>query len=76
VLTCRDVPDRASAYIDGELDRRTRLSMRLHLLVCSMCRAYLDQLHKTRRLLGAGRMPEPPPEVEERLVQAARKPPA
>jgi hypothetical protein len=71
VLKCRDVPELATDYIEGGLGRRTRVAMRLHLLICSMCRAYLDQLRKTQRFLGGQRMPPPATEVEEKLVSAA-----
>ena len=71
MLKCRDVPELATDYVEGALDRRTRLAMRLHLLICRMCRAYMDQLDKTRRLLGRRTMPPPAPDIEETLVSAA-----
>jgi hypothetical protein len=42
--------------------------------LCSMRRAYLDQLRKTASLLRGQPLPPPPAEVEERLT--ARPPPA
>ena len=71
VLKCRDVPELATDYVEGALGRRARLAMRLHLLICRMCRAYMDQIAKTRRLLGRQTMPPPVQEVEEKLVSAA-----
>lgn len=71
VLKCRDVPELATDYVEGALNRRDRLTMRLHLLICRMCRTYMDQIAKTRRLLGRQEMPPPAPDIEEKLVSAA-----
>jgi predicted anti-sigma-YlaC factor YlaD len=70
VLKCRDVPDLATDYMEGDLPRRARIALRMHLLICSMCRAYLDQLRKTRSFLGRQAMPAPAQDVEDRLVGA------
>jgi predicted anti-sigma-YlaC factor YlaD len=71
VFKCRDVPELATDYVEGALNRRTRLAMRLHLLICRMCRAYMGQLARTQRLLGRQTMPPPAHDVEEKLVSAA-----
>jgi anti-sigma factor RsiW len=74
VLKCRDVSELATDYMEGALPAHRRLAVRLHLMLCAMCRNYLDQLHKTRRLLADRPMPPPPPEVEERLLAARPRP--
>jgi hypothetical protein len=74
MLSCRDVTELASDYVDKVLPRRSWAAMKFHLLICGMCRAYLDQLHKTKRLLGRGSLSPPPPEVEAKLVAAAHSP--
>jgi hypothetical protein len=71
MLSCRDATELATDYIEKTLPPRSWLAMKFHLLICSMCRAYLDQLRKTTRLLGRGSLPPPPPEVEAELVAAA-----
>lgn len=75
MLRCQDVSELATDYMEHSLPLRRQLAVRLHLMMCSMCRAYLDQLRKTRRLLGLGRFPPPPPEREAALLAAAPKPP-
>jgi anti-sigma factor RsiW len=73
VLTCRDVSELVTDYAEGTLPPRTRLAVRVHLFLCSMCRKYLDQMGKARNLL-AGRPLDPPPaEVEERILGALRR---
>jgi len=68
MLKCRDVPELASAYLDHDLPRRTWLAVRWHLVVCRLCRRYLDQLRKTTRLLRSGDLGPAAPEVEEKLI--------
>lgn len=68
MLKCRDVPEEASALLDGGLSLRARLGLRLHLAMCSMCRTYVDQIRKTRALLGRGRPPPLDPAEEDELI--------
>ncbi len=68
LLKCRDIPERASELLEGDLPWRDRLGMRLHLAVCSMCRAYLDQLRKTRTLLARGSLPPLDRGAEDELI--------
>lgn len=68
MLRCRDVTERASDLLEGGLPLRERLALRMHLAICSMCRAYLDQLRKTRALLGRRRFDPPDPATEDALI--------
>ena len=63
MLTCRDMSERASEFLDGELPFTTRLGFRMHLLMCRHCRRYVEQLS---RVVGALRglaapAPQAPP---------------
>ena len=73
VLTCRDVAEYATDYMDGALPLRTRLAVRLHLFVCRMCRAYLAQLRRTVSLLRGRGLAGPSPVIEGRIVQLAKQ---
>jgi hypothetical protein len=44
MLNCREVSERASDFLDAALPFRVRLQMRLHLLMCRICREYVRQL--------------------------------
>jgi hypothetical protein len=44
MITCRQATQLASKQRDVALTWRERLSLRLHLLVCAMCRRYERQL--------------------------------
>lgn len=72
MLTCRDLTEDASAYLDGEVPPLRRARLRLHLMMCGNCRRYLAQL---RQSLGAVRACCAGPEAQPReaeLVAAFR----
>jgi predicted anti-sigma-YlaC factor YlaD len=69
VLKCRDVSELATDYMGRALPVRVWLGVRVHLFLCSMCRAYIDQLRRTAALLHGRALPPPPPEVEAHLAQ-------
>jgi predicted anti-sigma-YlaC factor YlaD len=64
------VSELATDYMEDALNWRGRISVRWHLRLCGMCRAHLDQLAKTQRLLGRGVLAAPAADVEERLAAA------
>ena len=43
-LTCRDLTDRASEYLDGCLPILTKVRVGLHLASCTHCRTYVKQI--------------------------------
>ena len=45
-MTCRDALEFLADYLDGNLPLRRRLSLKLHLSLCSHCRDYLDNYKK------------------------------
>jgi predicted anti-sigma-YlaC factor YlaD len=67
---CRDMTELSTDYFEHTLRWQTWLGVRWHLALCSMCRAYYDQLAKTLRLLHGRPLGEPDPATEARLVAA------
>lgn len=43
-LTCQEVVDCSSRFVDGDLPVTTRLAVRFHLALCCYCREYLKQI--------------------------------
>ena len=43
-LTCCDVSDRASEYLDDRLPILTKVRVGLHLASCAHCRTYMKQI--------------------------------
>jgi hypothetical protein len=64
---CRDVNAMATEYMEGALGWRQRLAIRLHLVVCDGCRAFIQQMRRTVRLVGTLPATPPLPETEARL---------
>lgn len=52
-LTCRDVTEEASAYLDRGLPLPRRLGFRMHLAICVNCRRYMRQMRQTIAMLRA-----------------------
>lgn len=72
MLTCKDVSDRASALIDGELGAWDRLQVWVHLAMCADCTRFVDQMRVTRKLTrAAANAPAPanPAEIEAILTR-------
>lgn len=66
--TCRDMTELSTDYFERALGWRARLAVRWHLALCSMCRAYYDQLAKTLRLLRGRPLAAPDTATEARLL--------
>lgn len=72
MLTCRDVHDLGTDYLDGGLSRRQRFAMLFHLFLCRNCRRYIEQLRRTAALLRESLRLSTAPEGEDRLLDAVR----
>lgn len=70
MLSCREVTERSSDYLDRRLGLRERLGMALHLMICRACRAYLEQVRATIALLAAPRAEAAVPAVEAAVLEA------
>lgn len=69
-ITCREVAEWTSAYIDAHMDEELKVRIALHLASCAGCEAYVKQIASVRNLLGL--LPNAPetPTDPERLRQA------
>ncbi len=47
MLSCKEVAQQASDYIDQQYSWRQRMAFRLHLCICSNCRRYINQLRSS-----------------------------
>jgi anti-sigma factor RsiW len=71
-LNCRQLVELVTEYFEGALSSAERSRFEEHVMSCPPCRAYLEQMRQTIRLLG--RIPEEtvPPDAEAALVAAFR----
>lgn len=68
MLTCKELTETITDYLEDRLTLRERIRVQLHLGMCWRCRAYLRQMKATRTLLGALPPLVLPPELREELM--------
>lgn len=71
-MTCRQLVELVSDYLEGALDARERAAFERHLAVCAGCAAYLEQMRTTITLAGRLREDDLEPAVRDRLLAAFR----
>ena len=52
MLTCQEVTQLVTDFIEGRLSWWEALRFRAHLLMCAKCRTYVHQMRVTRETLG------------------------
>ena len=69
-LACRELVELVTEYLEGRLSPTERLRFEAHLVGCSGCRAYLDQMRATLRVLGNLNAHAPTPDARIRTWRA------
>ena len=72
-LSCRELVELVTDYLDGELDPDSRARFEAHLNDCDGCAAYLEQIRSTVRMLGTAPEAALTPEMRDRLLHAFRR---
>jgi len=68
-MTCKEVLESLSSYLDEELKQEVAVEMRKHIGLCSDCRAEFDTLTMTIKLYKHTDHPEMPAVCHDRLVK-------
>lgn len=71
-LTCRELVDLVTEYLDGNLAPAERARFEAHLAHCPECRGHLEDMRLTIQLVGSLTEEMLPPSVEDDLVSAFR----
>jgi anti-sigma factor RsiW len=71
-LTCREVVELVTDYLEGALPRRDVRRVERHLAACEGCSAYLEQMRETIRLTGTLTVEQLDEDVREALLVAFR----
>lgn len=71
-MSCRDLVELVSDYLEGALPAPERARFESHLAGCEPCRTYIEQVRQT--IAAAGRLTEESlkPHVREQLLEAFR----
>ena len=72
MLTCQQMTELVTAYLEGALPFSDRLRFHLHLGTCRHCRRYLRQMRVTVRLLRRVPAEPVPDEVMQSLLERFR----
>jgi len=73
MMTCQELTELVTDYLEGRMSFMERLSFRLHLAMCKACKAYVRQMEQTVEVLGG--LPddyEVPEDVRAGLLDAFR----
>ena len=71
-LTCREVIDLLTDYVEDALPEQERRRVEAHLASCDGCTTYLEQMRETIRLTGMLTEEQIPGEERQRLLDAFR----
>jgi anti-sigma factor RsiW len=71
-LTCHEVVDIITDYLDDALSPGDRRRVAEHLAICDGCTAYLEQMRETIRLTGMLTEEQIPDDQKQRLLEAFR----
>ncbi len=68
MLTCKQLTEIVTDYLEGRLSLMQRLRFQMHLGMCRHCRAYVRSMRMTIKILGELPHESPPPEVLNELL--------
>jgi anti-sigma factor RsiW len=71
-LTCREVVELVTDYLEGGLAESERARFETHIAACEHCTAYLEQMRDTIRVMGTIEPGSLDPDTERELLAAFR----
>jgi anti-sigma factor RsiW len=71
-LTCQELVELVSDYLEDRLESDERARFEPHLVECEGCRAYVEQMRHTISLLGSLSPDSVEPDVRDRLLAIFR----
>lgn len=72
MLTCKELTELVTDYLEGRMPFRKRLAFFLHISMCKNCREYLRQTKLTIATLGKMPSDPIPPETRDALLDRFR----
>jgi anti-sigma factor RsiW len=71
-LTCRELTELVTDYLEGKLARQDRTRFEMHLCFCDSCVTYLEQMRQVLRATGGIAEESIAPEARAALLDAFR----
>jgi predicted anti-sigma-YlaC factor YlaD len=71
-LSCQEVVELVTGYLEGELDPETATLFEEHLNFCDGCVDYVSQMRSTIAVVGRLEPEDVPPQAREELLTAFR----
>ncbi len=71
-LTCREVVELVTDYLETRLSPEDRTRFELHLVYCDPCRTYVGQMRQVLTATGELTEDSVPPETRDSLLRAFR----
>lgn len=75
MITCRELVELISDYLDGTLPRGARVSLRVHLFMCGACKEYHGQmvrLVEAARDVPLAELPDGFDEISDAVLRASQ----
>jgi anti-sigma factor RsiW len=71
-LTCRELTELVTEYLEGKLSREDRTRFEMHLCFCDWCVTYLEQMRQVLRATGRIAEESLAPDARDALLAAFR----
>jgi anti-sigma factor RsiW len=71
-LTCRELVEIVTDYLEGALPAKQRIEFEKHLVMCDGCAIYLEHMRETIRLTGMLQEDQIPSSARDTLLEAFR----
>jgi anti-sigma factor RsiW len=72
-LACKELVEIVTDYLEGTLPELERARFDAHILTCSPCREYVEEMRTTLRLAGRLTAESISPSVRDELLRAFRR---
>jgi anti-sigma factor RsiW len=73
VLSCREIVELVTDYVEGDLDAATTTALETHLDLCPWCATYVEQIRDTVATLGEVNSANLSAEAQADLLEAFRE---
>ena len=73
LLSCREIVELVTDYLEGDLDTETRTALETHLDLCPGCARYVEQIGETVSTLGEVSSENLSAEAQAGLLEAFRE---